>query len=289
MKVTIIIACYNAEKYIKETLDSCINQSYKDIQIIITDDCSQDNSISVVNEWLDIRKKTHPNIECTLVCNESNRGIPANCNAGLRYAKGDWIKFLGSDDLLHIDAISNFISHIKSDPNKESLGAVFTYFKTFGNAIVSKKYPLPWTRLISAMPPSIIKKKLSNIQFSNLAPGAFIQRKFIQSFDTNYRLLEDLPFWLQLINNNIKTNFYDFISVSYRIHSNQVTSRENKMNKMLYSDLVFLNKMRLFNKDYIGYVHNSFNLFCDKRNLKYLKIINPINIMIKIIDKVFSK
>ncbi|MBB6663355.1 glycosyltransferase [Proteus mirabilis] len=287
MKITIIIACYNSEKYIIETLDSCINQSYKNIQIIITDDCSQDNSVSVINEWLNLRKKTHPDIECILVENKSNNGIPSNCNAGLKYASGDWIKFLGSDDILHIDAVSNFINLINSDPNKKLLGVVFTYFETFGNSVISQKYPLAWTRLISSMPPSILKKKLSNLQFNNLAPGAFIQKKFINFFDTKYRLLEDLPFWLTLIENDVKTDFYNFISVYYRIHSNQVTSANSKMNNILYNDLVILNKRRLINYHFIGYFHNKFNLFCDKHKLKYIKILNPVNIIIKIIDKVF--
>lgn len=288
MLVTIIIACYNAEKYIVETLESCINQNYNDIQIIIADDCSQDNSVKIIYEWIEEKRKTHSHIECILISNDKNKGIPANFNSGLKFAKGEWVKCLGADDLLNADAISKFIEQIKCDPYKEVTGAVFTYFETFGNIKVSQKYPLIWTKWISSLSPSLVKKGLANIHFNNVAPGAFINRSYLESFDTDYWLLEDLPFWLKLIDANIRTSFYDFVSVKYRIHAKQVTSFGTKNNKILFADLNRLNRTRLRNKHFIAYLHNRYNLYCTSKN-KYLKILNPINIVIKFIEKAFSK
>lgn len=288
--VTIIVASYNAEKYIAETLDSCINQTYKSIQIIITDDNSSDNSIEIIENWLHDKKITHPNIECVLAKSEKNSGIPANFNNGLKLAKGQWIKCIGSDDILLSGAVEEFIERTAVIPSSESYGAFFTYFETFGEGVtVPSRYPLSWTRDISKMQPSKLKRGLANIHFNNMAPGAFINSKYLKCFDERYRLLEDLPHWLKLINGNVKTGFLDFISVNYRVHNAQATSRNSSINIYLYNDLIRLNKMRLQDKHYVAYVHNKLNLFLSfskVRTLKYLKIVNPINVLIALYEKV---
>jgi len=288
--VTIIVASYNAEQYIAETLDSCINQTYKSIQIIITDDHSTDNSIEIIEDWLDAKKITHPNVECLLVKSDKNNGIPANLNNGLKLAKGQWIKCIGSDDILLSGTVKEFIKRIETIPSSESYGAFFTYFETFGEDItISSKYPLSWTRDVSGMKPSKLKQMLANIHFNNLAPGAFINRKFMQSFDERYRLLEDLPHWLKIIDSNIPTGFLDFTSVNYRVHNAQATSRNSSINIYLYNDLVRLNAMRLNDKYYVAYLHNRLNLFLSfnsTRAFKYLKILNPINVLIALYEKV---
>lgn len=58
--VSIVVAAYNAESYIEETLDSCINQRYRNIEIIITDDCSGDNTLSVCTSWIEKQKYKIP-------------------------------------------------------------------------------------------------------------------------------------------------------------------------------------------------------------------------------------
>lgn len=287
--VTIIVASYNAEQYIAETLDSCINQTYKSIQIIITDDHSTDNSIEIIENWLDAKKITHPNVECLLVKSDKNNGIPVNLNNGLKLAKGQWIKCIGSDDILLSGAVKEFIKRIETIPSSESYGAFFTYFETFGEDItISSKYPLSWTRDVSGMKPSKLKQMLANIHFNNLAPGAFINSKYLKSFDQRYRLLEDLPHWLKLIDGNIKTGFLDFTSVNYRVHNAQATSRKSSINIYLYNDLIRLNNMRLQDKHYIAYLHHRFNLFLSFHNigfLKYFKIFNPLSVMIALYEK----
>lgn len=287
--ITIIVASYNAENYIEETLESCINQTYKSIQLIITDDGSKDNSVQIIENWLAQKKITHPGIECLLSKSPENKGIPANLNNGLKYAKGQWLKCIGSDDILLPDALEQFVKKIKNIPLSENYGAFFTYFETFGEGItVPNRYPLSWTRDISKMQPSKIKQSLANIHFNNLAPGAFINRKYFQEYDERFRLLEDLPHWLKIIDSNIKTGFLDFTSVLYRVHNAQATSRNSSINIYLYNDLVFLNKLRMRDKHYIAYLHNKFNLllsFSNIRNLKYLKILNPLNIIIALYEK----
>ncbi|EJF32309.1 MULTISPECIES: glycosyltransferase [Enterobacteriaceae] len=288
--ISIIIASFNAENYIRETLESCINQSYKKIEIIIVDDCSTDNSVNIISDWCEEKKKTHPGVDCTLIPSEKNNGITTNFNNALPSIKGDWIKCLGSDDLLLPDAIQNFVSRLERLKNTERLGAVFTYFETFGLHVEKpQRYPLAWTKDVIQLKPSWLKAKLSMIHFNNVAPGAFINKKHFSGFDTHFKLLEDLPLWLKFIDNNINVLFFEYTSVLYRIHANQVTSSgTSAIGKILLSDLMKVNSRRWDSGNCLSYLHHKFNLYCVSKGKKYriLKVMNPINLLIYLYERV---
>ncbi|MCM1438248.1 MAG: glycosyltransferase family 2 protein [Roseburia sp.] len=91
--VSIIMPNYNCEKYIGETLNSVMNQTYENWELLIVDDCSDDNSLQVIGEFMkrDARIK--------LFVNEKGSGAAASRNRAIREAKGKWIAFLDSDDL----------------------------------------------------------------------------------------------------------------------------------------------------------------------------------------------
>lgn len=288
--ITIVIASYNAEKYIRETLESCINQDYSNIEIIIVDDCSIDNSLQLINQWCEEKKISHPHISCTLVTSEKNGGIPANLNKSLPYIKGSWIKCIGSDDILLPHAVSEFVLCLQKYENLHNVGAIFTYFETFGNHVKTpSRYPLSWTRDLCNMKSSWVKRKLSMLHFNNVAPCAFINKDYFTGFDASFRLLEDLPLWLGMINRNVDTLFFEFTSVLYRLHETQITSITNtKVNDILINDLKNLNKFRLSNGHFIAYFHHKFNLYCSlqrKPVFKWLKVIDPANLVIRLYER----
>lgn len=290
--ITIIVASYNAEKYIIETLESCINQTYKNIEIIIADDCSSDNSINLIKEWCALKKQSHPQTECKLVQSPQNRGIPANLNNGLPLVNGEWIKCLGSDDILLPEALTEFIKRLKEYPEPgNNVGAVFTYFETFGIDVVkSNRYPQAWTRDVCMLKPSWFKKELAMLHFNNIAPCAFINKKYFFQFNQSYRLLEDLPVWLDLIEKDFITLFFDYTTVRYRLHASQITSSSNHaVNNILLEDLKLLNKYRLTKGYYIPFLHHKFNIYCSSKRtsfFRYLKVINPFNLLIQMYEKI---
>lgn len=289
--ITIIVASYNSKDYILETLESCINQQYQNIEIIIVDDCSSDNSVDIIKQWCKEKKNTTPEIRCVLVENEKNKGIPSNLNNALPFIKGEWIKCIGSDDILLPEAIFEFVKRLKKHSDWNNIGAVFTYFQTFGCAIkVSNRYPSSWTRKICQMPPSWLKKELAMIHFNNVAPCAFINKKHFSGFDTSYKLLEDLPLWLKMIDSDKTTLFFDYTTVLYRLHDSQITSLTNiKVNDILINDLCRLNYFRKSKGHHIAYLHHKFNLYCAVKRVRfyrYLKIINPLNLFILLYERV---
>ncbi|WP_312739409.1 glycosyltransferase family 2 protein [Cedecea neteri] len=288
--ITIVIASFNAENYIRETLESCINQTYKNIEIVVVDDCSVDSSVNIISDWCDEKKKTHSEVNCVFIASSKNNGITINFNNALPHVNGDWIKCLGSDDLLLPDAVQNFVSRLNQLDNAENIGAVFTFFETFGLQVENpQRYPLAWTRNVIQLKPSLLKKQLAMVHFNNVAPGAFINMKHFSEFDTHFKLLEDLPLWLKFINNNIDMLFFDYTSVLYRIHANQVTSSgTSAIGKILLSDLLKVNVRRKESGYYLSYLHHQFNLFCASKGKKYrlLKLMDPINLLIYLYERI---
>lgn len=92
-KISVIIPVYNAEKYIRETLDSIIKQSYKNLEIILIDNGSKDRSPDIIQKY----EAKYPEIH---MIEESGKGPGASRNRGLKLAKGDYIVFADADDYL---------------------------------------------------------------------------------------------------------------------------------------------------------------------------------------------
>ena len=102
-KVSIIVAVYNAEKYLRECLDSLLRQTYQNIQILCVDDCSTDSSFEILNQY---RLKDN---RIDVVRLESNRGQAIARNVALRRADGEYVCMLDSDDWFSDDAIESAV------------------------------------------------------------------------------------------------------------------------------------------------------------------------------------
>lgn len=96
VKVSVIIPIYNVEQYIKRCLESIVNQTLNDIEIICVNDGTKDNSMMIVNEFAQNDKRI-------VIINQENKGLGAARNAGLLCAKGKYIGFVDSDDWVDID------------------------------------------------------------------------------------------------------------------------------------------------------------------------------------------
>ena len=106
--VSIIIPVYNAEKYLEESIQSAINQTWPDKEIIIIDDGSTDQSLNIANSY------ANNNIK---VFTQPNKGASAARNRGLQEAKGDYIQFLDADDFLHKKKIRNQLILLEKNEN----------------------------------------------------------------------------------------------------------------------------------------------------------------------------
>ena len=105
--ISIVMACYNSELYIKDAIESVLNQDYKLYELIIVDDCSNDNTKSIITSY----SKISSNIK--YISLDKNSGIAEARNHGIRLASGDWVAILDSDDIFHEKKLSSQVNHLK--------------------------------------------------------------------------------------------------------------------------------------------------------------------------------
>lgn len=107
-RVTIIVTAYNSEKYLRETLQSLVNQSYPNLEILVSDDGSSDRTLDIVNDFL----AHHENI--VLNANKQNLGIARNYNLAVGMATGEFVIGISHDDLLPPTHVEKMIKHFDS-------------------------------------------------------------------------------------------------------------------------------------------------------------------------------
>lgn len=100
--VSIVIPVYNVEEYLRQALDSVVNQTFNNLEILIINDGSDDSSPDICNEY----QKKYDNIK---VINQSNKGLSGARNTGLKNCNGKYVYFFDSDDILQLDAISRLV------------------------------------------------------------------------------------------------------------------------------------------------------------------------------------
>ena len=105
--ITVIVPCYNVEKYIDKCVQSLINQTYKNLEIILVDDCSTDNTWKIINKY----SKNYENIKC--MKNEKNSGAGYSRNIALKQAKNDYISFIDSDDYIENNYYESMMKQLK--------------------------------------------------------------------------------------------------------------------------------------------------------------------------------
>ena len=120
--ISIVTASYNYEQYISETIQSVLNQTYSDWEMIIVDDCSTDNSVEVIKSFNDKRIK--------LFVNEKNLGLKGTVKRGIEEAKGDWVVFLESDDMITPDYLEKKIQIAQQYPD---VNLIFNDCEFFGD------------------------------------------------------------------------------------------------------------------------------------------------------------
>lgn len=118
--VSVLIPAYNHENYIKECICSVINQTYKNLEILILDDCSTDNTAKEINKIKDKRIKKY--------FSKENRGVVYSINKLLEHASGDYIAIIGSDDVWYPTKIEKQVKYIEKlyKKNISNVGCVFT-------------------------------------------------------------------------------------------------------------------------------------------------------------------
>ena len=185
--ISIITVVYNCVNTLEETILSVINQDFDNFEYIIIDGGSTDGTIEIIKKYQD---------KITLWVSEPDKGIYDAMNKGIKIAKGDYVYFLGGDDLLYINSVLKKISSRLTDKNKIYYGNVL--FKT-RNVIYDGKF-------------SALKIATRNISHQSIFYPREIFDKY--SFDTKYKIFADYELNLKLYGNSSYSFVYMPITVA---------------------------------------------------------------------------
>ena len=119
--LSVIIPVYNIEKYLSECINSVINQTYKNIEIICVNDGSTDSSPQILKNFKNIDKRI-------VLIEKANAGLASARNTGIEYANGDYIAFLDSDDWLELDFYEKLIKRLEQDNSDIAIGETYYIF-----------------------------------------------------------------------------------------------------------------------------------------------------------------
>lgn len=114
--VTVVVITYNSSATVVETLESIKCQTYHNIELIVSDDYSPDNTCEIVRIWIEANKERFVHAE--LVEAQKNTGVSGNINRGVAKSHGEWIKSIAGDDLLIPTAIEDYVSFVTTHPEK---------------------------------------------------------------------------------------------------------------------------------------------------------------------------
>lgn len=230
--VSIIMPSYNSEKFIKETLDSVVMQTYKNWELIIVDDCSTDNSLKIIEQYDDNRIK--------VIKNQKNSGAAVSRNNAIEAAAGRWIAFLDSDDVWHKDKLYRHLEFMYNSNTAFS----FTHYSVINseNRLVTDFSPKKDSYGYRAI------LKHCYIGCSTVIYDSERLGKFYMPTDAVKR--EDFACWLKILKTGEKAVCFHESLTTYRVHSNSVSSNKFKIIKFQWNVYRKVEKLSFFKSLY---------------------------------------
>ena len=249
--VTIGLTCFNCEKTIERALKSAINQDWENKEIILIDDCSTDNSTTILSKL----KSQYPQIQ--LIINSKNRGLAYNENLINKKAKGEFLAFFDGDDESQINRISKqyerFLEYQTRHPDSE----IFVYSnrnvlpinsvkKRFTGFAIGRKSPEPYGKIVADYLLKV-KKKSDKFCWGILGSGTVFTKisclKSLNGFDESFKRGAELDLWIR---GAMKS--YHFISVNESLMTQYITLGGHKT---LKKDLLYRKKLVKKHKKYL--------------------------------------
>lgn len=278
--VSVLIPSYNHEKYVGDCLESVLAQTYSNIEVIICDDKSKDNTYEVIERY---RQRLEEKLcRVCIIKNEKNMGIVKNCNKLMSLAKGDYYKFLASDDMIRPSGIEKLVYFMESH---KAHNLVYSYgdrisenttFKDVVNNTIDN--PIKY----SCVSGKSITSQLMAENFI-LAPSVLIPKETVERWGvfSEEFIFEDWEYWLRVsVDGSI--GYLDESTAYYRDLETSA-SRFTKENKARYEKFID-NELKLMDryKEYITpdsknkFLKNKLRQACSVEDIEYIKKIRKI-------------
>ncbi|MGM0608819.1 MAG: glycosyltransferase family 2 protein [Candidatus Muiribacteriota bacterium] len=280
-EVTVLMSVYNGEKYLRQCMDSVLNQIYHNFEFLIINDFSTDSSVEIINSYKDSRIR--------LIENQKNIGLTKSLNKGLKLAKGKYIARVDSDDYWEINKLKLQMKILKKD-KVDILG-------TYANVIDEKN------KVISDMKPEKNHNKiLCGLLFKNQiihSSVIFNKKKVLEmgGFNPYIKYAQDYELWLRCFEKGLNFKNIPLFLVNYRKHSDSISVKKNinqeqtVLNSLekIYFDYFKVKVNKRFLKEYRGFLKKIYIKISFLRLIKFISNISFIHFIVLKNNKIFNR
>lgn len=216
-KVSVMVITYNQVEFIKDTIDSVLQQDYPNFEFVIADDGSTDGTAEIINEYA----RNHPEKICAIT-GQANLGITGNSNRGLKACTGKYIAIMGGDDLFLPGKLTAQVKWLEQDENR-----ILCYhdMEVFDSATDTTLY---YQSRNDKFYEGEASKIIEHGAFFGGSTVMFRTSKPLILFDENIPVSSDWLYWFEVVaSQRGKFGFIDGVYTRYRKHSKNITATSN--------------------------------------------------------------
>ncbi|WP_333660714.1 glycosyltransferase family 2 protein [Chishuiella changwenlii] len=231
---SIVIPVYNVEAFIIKCLESVYQQTYQNIEVILVDDCSPDDSLQVISDYLE-NKKTY--FSTSIVRHEVNKGLSESRNTGTRHAKGDYIYYLDSDDWISNNCIELLLNSAFEYNSDVVIGSTICYLEK--DKIEKVIFPLKNAKQFLSTQEEVFDSFIQS-QWPVIAPNKLYKKIFLEKNNLKFepKLLGEDELWSFLWAQYAeKISFVNENTYYYLLRGNSIISSKTKKN---FEDMFFM-------------------------------------------------
>ena len=213
-KVSIMIVSFNQRNFVAEAIESAVNQDYANLEVVISDDGSTDGTAEIIAQL----QSRYPGRLIALL-NRDNVGVTRNCNRALRACSGQFIAFLGGDDVLLPGKVAAQVAWFKQDERRVLCGHAIEYILEDGSKMLNLHSPV----LREGTGPEDLIRHGSPLPAQSIMVRASAVPP--HGFDEVISIASDLLFWIEVLSGGGIYGHVDGVFAKYRDHENNVSKQ----------------------------------------------------------------
>lgn len=214
-KISVIMSVYNGARYLKEAVDSILNQTFTDFEFLIVNDCSNDNSPQILKEYAEKDNRIK------IITNEFNLGLTKNLNKMIRQVKGEYIARFDCDDVSLPTRFEKQVKFLNENPKVALVSSWSSLMDDNGKIFGTVKYPI-----------NNIELKKVLIRYNPFFHPAVMMRKSaldnVGFYNESWRFAQDYELWLRIARKYEIANIPEIL-LNYRETSCSITGSKNKL------------------------------------------------------------
>lgn len=209
--ISIVLPTFNGEKYLEKAINEVLNQTYKDFELIIVNDCSMDSTALIISRYAEKDDRIK------IINNTSNQKLPRSLNIGFAQARGDFFTWTSDDNFYHQDALEKMMDYLLQNKNKDIVYAPYNYIDENDKRIGCSEQ---------------IDGDVDKLYLGNAIGACFLYRREVHEklngYDAEQFLVEDYDFWLRALR-YFNYGYIDECLYEYRLHESSLTSQKSSL------------------------------------------------------------